>query len=189
MDLNAIYSPSDFHKLITLAEIDALRHNVDRNIVLIRAFVGGWDGNQVQLLQDAINDIIKKYGRLGLTIVYEKYTNDYCHVRNTLKWSVTDLFTCLTAADIHLVPTHCHQGNIAKGGTDTWNMPNILANYGRLYYHLGWPNGIKLGCPVWSQNKRKLYEVLEELDLCVPTIFVSIKDEQTSLQDIEKIAL
>ena len=187
MDLDAIYNPSEFHKLITLTEMEALRHNIDVNIILIRAFLGGWDSNQVRILQQAIDKLMAKYGPLGFEIIYEKYNNDV--VRNQLKWSVTDLFTYLIAADIHLIPTHCHQGNIAKGGTDTWNMPNILENYQRLYYHLGWPNGRKLGCFVWSQNKRKLYEVLESLDLCVPTLYVSIKENEVAADDLEKIVL
>ena len=71
-------------------------------------------GTQVGILQKAIDRLIVKYGSLSFEIIYEKYTNDI--VRNQLKWSVTDLFTHLVAADIHLIPTHCHQGNLAKGG-------------------------------------------------------------------------
>ena len=187
MDLDAIFNPPEFHRLVTITEMDALRHNSNKNVVLIRAFLGGWDSNQVGFLQKAIDRLIIKYGLLKYNIIYEKYNNDI--VRNELKWSVTDLFTYLIAADIHLIPTHCHQGNIAKGGTDTWNMANILSNYERLYYHIGWPNGRHIYCPVWSQNKRRLYNTLEALNLCVPTLHITIKAEGVSLEDIERISL
>ena len=59
MDLDAIYNPSDYHKLINLTEIEALRQNIDVNIVLIRAFLGGWDSNQVGILQQAIDKLVK----------------------------------------------------------------------------------------------------------------------------------
>ena len=124
MDFEAIYNPPEFHKLITLTEMEALRHNIDANIILVRAFLGGWDSNQVNLLKKAIDKLMEKYGPLGFEIIYERYNNDV--VRNQLKWSFTDLFTYLLAADIHLIPTHCHQGNISKGGTDSWNMQNIF---------------------------------------------------------------
>jgi hypothetical protein len=187
MDLASIYNPPDFGKLLMISEMDALRHNIDSNIILIRAFHGGWDANQVGILQKAMARIIAKYGPLGFRVIYEKYNNDI--VRNQLRWNVTDLFTYLIAADIHLIPTHCHQGNISKGGTDTWNMANLLSNYERLYYHLGWPNGVHVRCPVWTQNKRRLYEVLEAADLCVPTLHISITEKELSPENLHKVVM
>ena len=34
----SIYDKPDFRKLVMMSEIDALRHNIDYNIILIRAF-------------------------------------------------------------------------------------------------------------------------------------------------------
>ena len=187
VDMASIYDKPDFRKLVMMSEIDALRHNIDYNIILIRAFHGGWDANQVGILQKAMARIIQKYGPLGFQVIYEKYNNDI--VRNQLKWNVTDLFTHLIAADIHLIPTHCHQGNISKGGTDTWNMENLISNYERLYHHLGWPNGKHVRCPVWTQNKVRLYEALEALDLCVPTLHISITQKELSPENLHKIAM
>jgi hypothetical protein len=99
----------------------------------------------------------------------------------------TDTFTALLAADIHILPTHFHQGMVAKGGTDTWNMENIVKNIARLRYHLGSPNGIHLDCPVWSQNKAMLYERLFALDLCLPTLTLSIIEKGLSKEDEIKL--
>jgi hypothetical protein len=76
---------------------------------------------------------------------------------------------------------------LSKGGTDSWNMGSILQNYERLQYHLGVPNGKHINCPVWSQNKSRLYEALMELDLCLPTISISIRDQAITENDLEKL--
>ena len=38
VDMASIYDKPDFGKLVMMSEIDALRHNIDYNIILIRAF-------------------------------------------------------------------------------------------------------------------------------------------------------
>ena len=185
MDLEAIYNPPEFVRLFQLPEMKALRDNKNPNIVLIRAFVGGSGGVQVEPLELAVERLIIKYNSRNITIIFEKYTND--KVRNVLKWSPSDLFSALIAADIHVVSTHIHQGMLTKGGTGAWCMENILKNIPRLQYHLGVPNGIHINCPVWSQNKMHLYACLEALDLCIPTIYVKIDNFRISEEDTAKI--
>lgn len=185
MDLDAIYDVPVFHQLTTLPELEALRENNDPKKILIYAFLGGHRAGQSDPLDVAISQARRRYHLLGYTIEYETFSND--KVRNKLKWSVTQLFTKLMSADIHLLPTHCHQGNISLGGTDTWNIPNILENYDRLRFHLGIPNGRHLTCPVFTQDKRKLYEKLMELGLCLPTTFVSIAGGVISTDSIAHI--
>jgi hypothetical protein len=76
---------------------------------------------------------------------------------------------------------------LTKGGTDTWNMQNIIRNIARLRYHLGSPCGQKIDCPVWTQNKVFLYECLEALDLCLPTITLSIVEKTISEENERKL--
>ena len=186
MDLTDIYDPPEFVKTFILAEFEALRENKNPTAVLIKAFTGGHVGQQASPVILAIERLISKYNRRGITILFENLTNDY--VRNVLKLSCSELFTALLAADIHILPTHCHQGMLTKGGTDTWNMENILKNIARLRYHLGTPCGKKLvGCPVYSQNKAYLYSCLEALDLCLPTITLSIVNKSISEEDDQKL--
>ena len=130
MDFEAIYNPPEYHKIFTLAEIEALKENTDPSTILIRAFVGGWRGAQSDPLEVAIGKLRDKYGPLGYTIIFEMLTND--EVRNKLKWDSTQLFSGLLAADIHMVTTHTNQGMLAKGGNDSWNMEALLSNYDRL---------------------------------------------------------
>ena len=140
-------------------------------------------------LEVAIDQLRKRYLLLGYTIQYKAFSND--DVRNVHGWNATELFTKLLSADIHLLPTHCHQGMISLGGTavmGTWNIANILANYDRLRYHLGIPNGRHLRCPVFTQNKGMLYESLTRLGLCLPTATISIKGGILNAESIINIA-
>ena len=107
MDLSALES-QEFNDFITRCEIEASKANTDRNLVSIRAFVGGERGEQSLALDEAIKRLCIKYHRLGITIIFEAFTNDI--VRTKLRWSATELFNNLLAADIHIVPTHCHRG-------------------------------------------------------------------------------
>lgn len=66
MDIDAYFDPSDFHKIFTVAEIEALRENTDPNTILIRAFVGGWNGSQSEPLEMAVDELRKKYGPSGV---------------------------------------------------------------------------------------------------------------------------
>jgi hypothetical protein len=187
MDLEAIYDVPEFHKLVTLPEFDALRENTNPSAnILIYAFTGGWRAAQKDSLEVAIDQLRKRYLLLGYTIQYKGFSND--DVRNVHGWNATELFTKLLSADIHLLPTHCHQGMISLGGTATWNIANILENYDRLRFHLGVPNGRHLKCPVFTQNKGMLYESLTRLGLCLPTTTISIKDGILTAESIENIA-
>ena len=185
MDLTAIYDPPEFVKIFELAELEAIRENRDPTTVLIRAFTGGNAGQQSCPVSLAIDELIVKYGRRGIKILFDNFTNDL--VRNVYKMNCTETFTALLAADIHLLPTHCHQGMLTKGGTDSWNMENINRNVARLRYHFGSPCGNKLVCPVFSQNKGYLYSCLEALDLCLPTLVLSIVDKKLSEEDDRRL--
>jgi hypothetical protein len=185
MDLSAIHDPPEFVKIFQLAEMEAIRANKDPSTVLIRGFCGGKDGQQKDVVSEAIKELAVSYRERGIHIIFEEFNNDL--VRNGYKWNATQTFTALLSADIHILPTHFHQGMLAKGGTDTWNMTNISKNIERLRYHLGTPCGKHLDCPVWSQNKHRLYDHLEALDLCLPTIKVNINCDVISMEDEAKI--
>ena len=185
MDLSAIYDPPEYVKVFHLAELEAIRENKNLTAILIKAFVGGSKGQQTSPVSLAVKRLMVKYSRRGIQILFTEFTNDL--VRNVLRMNCTETFTALLAADIHILPTHFHQGMLAKGGTDTWNMENIIRNIARLRYHLGSPCGLKIDCPVWTQNKAFLYRCLEALDLCLPSITLSIVAKTISEEDERKL--
>ena len=165
-----------------------LRENNDPKVVLIHTFIGAVFGEQQTPLSVALDHVRAHYLRSGIQLTIRILTNDY--VRNKLRWTCTELFTWLLSADIHLLPTHLHQGMMGLGGLEvdgTWNIPNILKNFERLKYHLGIPCGKHIDCPITTQNKMEYYRALQIVGLCAPTISVDISGESISQEDILKI--
>jgi hypothetical protein len=178
------FDSEDINVFLARVKIDALRENKDVKRVLIRAFLGGNNGEQSTPLKRAYINVYKIYKRQGVELVLQTFTNDL--VRNKYHWSCTQLFDYLVSADIHLLPTHLHQGMLALGGSDTWNTLNILRNMERLRYHLGTPNGTYIDDSVGNQSK-KYYIALEKEGLCAPTLFVDIFCDEVSANDVGNI--
>jgi hypothetical protein len=101
MDLKAIFEPPEFAEIFHLAEIEAIRENKNLTTVLIKAFSGGHQGEQKSTVSRAVEELIIKYNRRGITILFYEFTNDL--VRNVLRLNCTDTFTALLAADIHIL--------------------------------------------------------------------------------------
>jgi hypothetical protein len=151
MDLS-ILERTDFDSLVAIELIKAARVNLKKNTVLLRVFKGAT--RQDEGFSRALADAEKKLAREGITLVYEVY--DQAYVKNKLKWTVTQLIDWLLAADIHLIPCHAHEGNVAK--TESWNLENIRSQLSRLKYHLGVPMGKHLDCCIWNQDKWEMYQ-------------------------------
>ena len=187
MDISDFDSTTDINIFLARVHIDALRENKNPRFILVRAFVGGQLGEQTTPLSRAFIRVANLYESRGYRLVLERFTNDI--VRNTYHWSCRQLFDHLLAADIHLLPTHLHQGMLSLGGTETWNTINILTNMQRLKYHLGANCGIFIDDPVANQDKFNYYDPLQKEGLCAPTISVSISHSSgdISKSDHDKI--
>ena len=188
MDVSA-FDSSNFDVFLSRCINNELRENKDPKKVLIRIFMGPEGGEQQTPLSVALDEVVKHYhNTMGIKIIYQTFTNDT--VRNKYRWTCTQLFDALLAADIHIIPTHLHQGMMGLGGLEvngTWNIPNILNNLNRLRYHLGSPCGMYIDDPVGTQNKIAYYNPLQTLGLCAPTISVDISKTEISLEDKSKI--
>ena len=83
----------------------------------------------------------------------------------------------LLVADIHFVLAHVHQGSIKH----FWHIPTVLSALSRLRYHEGFPSGVELNCPAFTQDK---FEYLEALgDTCNPTLKIPLTPHE---QDIDR---
>ena len=58
------------------------------------------------------------------------------------KWKPQYLVDWLLGGNLHIVITHPRQGM-----PQNWSMANLYNEFGRLYYHDGFPNEGKLSCP------------------------------------------
>ena len=48
----------------------------------------------------------------GVTLYFEVFDSDY--VKNSVKWTVSQLIDWLMESDIHLIPCHVHEESLGK---------------------------------------------------------------------------
>ena len=126
---------------------------------------------------------------LGIDIRVTEMDND--KVFNTHHWEPSDLINFLMEFDIHVIPTHGHQANIARGGENRlmWTANEYIDKLNLLRYHLGYPMGKYLQCPVYLQDKILYLDALKQY--CTPTIHVEIPQSYPyapEVEDYKKIA-
>ena len=150
MDLS-ILERTDLDSLVAIQCIRAARVNLKRNVILLRAFKGATRQDEAftRALSEAQCELLAE----NITLIYEVFDSD--HVKNVLKWTVSQLVDWLLEADIHLIPCHVHEGNLAK--TESWNIENIRIQLKRLKYHKGVPMGKHFDCCIWGQDKYEMY--------------------------------
>ena len=150
MDLS-IFLNDDFDSVLAIESIKKMAANRKRNTVLLRVFLGATRQDEAftRAIALAKSELLQE---LNIYLEDEVFSQD--HVKNTLRWTVSQLIDWLLAADIHLVPCHIHEGNISK--TSSWNVENIRAQASRLKFHLGLPMGQHIDCAVWNGDKFEL---------------------------------
>jgi hypothetical protein len=166
-----IFDREDLNTKLQIAQIERLRINQDKNVILIRGFVGGADGRQYTPFNTAMSEVKAHYAKQNIIIKSEMYTNDF--VKNIMKWGPTEMIDHILEGDAHVILTHLTEANIGK--TASWNVPNILSNFDRLKFHLGNTMGVRNKCPVLRQGKREIYEMLP--DYCLPTLIIDLPRE------------
>jgi len=127
---------------------------------LIRVFAGGTRSNQVEPFLEALQPIL----------LDSRYRSEvvYCDDIRKFKWSPFDFVAWVMEADFHFILTHLHQG------IPQWNVEDVLRAIVPLKRHPGFPCGIKLFCPVFTQNKFKYLRSLPS-HMHTPTLSFDFK--------------
>ena len=99
------------------------------------------------------------------TIKFEILT---LNVLRTKNWTMETFVNWLLGGHIHFVLCHVHQGMESSA----WNVVDLYAELNRLQMHEGFPSGIQLQCPVFTQDKREYLKLLP--DITLPTYFITI---------------
>ena len=94
------------------------------------------------------------------------------------KWKPQNLVDWLLGGNLHIVITHPHQGM-----PQNWSMADLYNEFGRLYYHDGFPNEGKLSCPIFTQDKYGYLEPLFDSGICLTTLRVDLVE----LMDYDQI--
>ena len=66
------------------------------------------------------------------------------------RWGFERIIKWLKESDIHFILCHMHQG---RKFPYQWDCTQFLLNLRDLDYHLGFPMGESLSCPIFTQNK------------------------------------
>ena len=156
MDLS-VYDRIDIPSRIQLERLSSIKINQNRapNEVKIAILYGAKNARQSQAVLHAVN-LAKKYffDNYEVKLDTDDIIND--DIFNEHHWKPWDLFKHITKSDIHIIPTHGHQGTIGRGlNGDAWTVHAYFHAMSLLECHLGYPMGKYLSCPVFTQDKVK----------------------------------
>lgn len=123
--------------------------------------MGNSCGEQSNHFGVAVRKVIAHLGTLGFDVYEESLTLTEARSR---KFSSRLLVDWLLGSHIHFVITHPHQG----WHTTATNVEELYDEFSRLKYHPGFPMGVQLKCPIFTQDK---WNYLQHL----PSIMTSCK--------------
>lgn len=94
----------------------------------------------------------RNYWKIPVKISVETLSADDVlgYKKNTKITTTDDLADWLLDSDLHLIVCHVHQGAIRNL---RWNMKKLQSSIWRLKGHRGFPQALKLMCPIFLQDK------------------------------------
>jgi len=145
-------------------KIEKIKKTVEVSM-LIRVFVGGEksvqrDGFHISIC-NCCEAIKRKYG--VRTKIETMDTKTLAHLRLT----PSQLMDWLIEAHMHFVTSHAHQG--LRSHALAWDMQDYVQQLQRLQFHVGFPSGDQVFCPVFTQDK---YQYLRHLGDMANNTFV-----------------
>lgn len=151
-------SQSDLDRLMNLYHEVVKKRRIQGPIVL-RVYQGGRNAYQVYSICEAMSELKLKYNNLTVETLI---TDDM----KAMRFTEEDFVNWLLDSDIHLIHTHIHQGIDMLN----FDMNELKKQLRRLSHHPGFPNGIYLTCPVFTQDKYNYLKILMENGSCNPTL-------------------
>jgi len=123
-----------------------------KRVIVSHVYLGGGTTNNFN--RQAFTMAISTFNALHCTmfIICQCMT---CKDVKDKKWGYKDLIDWLHNCDLHFILTHLHQGSSGKGGQRDmgWDVDKLYQYLERLSDHPGFPTGIQLRCPIFTQNK------------------------------------
>jgi len=190
MDLSIICAEEaeeSFDVGIERAIIKEFKVNHDPKVVLCRVLTGRLLGQQAEALEDMFGEIIKKYDSedLSITVRFEKLDFDTIFKH---KLCPNDVTKFLIEGDIHLITTVMYQNTLGRGSAgNLWTTASVKELIHRTRYHLGFPCGGHVECPLLMADHATLYSKLSPLGRCPPFLLVSIKYRDVGGDDLRRI--
>jgi hypothetical protein len=146
----------------------------------VNVFLGGQDGVQVTPFKSAWQNL-----NIQRNWIVQYISVGYI---NELHWSPKDLVDWLLNSRVHIILSHVHQG---VADALQWNLIDLEMELQRLKFHTGFPNLLKLKCPVFLQDKYKYLENMP-IEKVNNTLQLFLTDDSTfytinNVQLIERI--
>jgi hypothetical protein len=132
--------------------------------VLIRVFKGNKGSEQYKHFSTALS-------RWRIPVKYKIEYIDTDEVKKRFK-KPSELVDWLLGCHVHFILGHVHQGIVSQ---KDWHMDDLRSQLVRLKFHAGFPNGTKLQCPVFTQNKIRYIRAIEEL--ANPTLAILLRED------------
>lgn len=104
------------------------------------------------------------------------------NVLRTRQWALGELIDWLLGGHIHFIICHMHQGL----ENSDWCVVELYTELNtRLRTHEGFPKGVQLSCPIFTQDKQKYLELFA--DVTLPSHFVPIS--KTANDDVTRATI
>lgn len=138
--------------------------------------MGNSRGEQSHHFGVALRKVVVHLGTLGFDVHEESLT-----LKEARKQKITAkaLVDWLLGSHIHFVISHPNQG----WHTTATSVEELYDEFSRLKYHPGFPMGVQLKCPIFTQDKWKYLELL-------PSIMASCKIiVEEAVEDLDAVRL
>ena len=153
---------------------------------VIRVFTGGKQSIQSGPFIHAVSEVRKRLLQgTDILRVESLNTQELC----ARKWQPNQFVDWLMSSHIHFILGHVHQSLLNHNLV--WDMEYALSQYTRLKYHVGFPSGDQLQCPVFTQDKIKYVECLG--DLAIKTLKIPLTEDgqydQSCLSKVQRFVI
>lgn len=156
-----------------------LNSPVSCTCILVRVFGGGYSGNNVAPFLSVLSSFQVPFIARGMNTIKFKFETVYVSDIRTRLWEPNDLIDWLLNSTIHIFLSHPHQG------IPSWSCEDLYSSLHRLRRHPGFPTGINLQCPVFTQDKFRYLNALPSI--VTPTIRIQIPKPEIIYKGFTKI--
>ena len=104
----SVLKRSDFETYLKLNEIESMRINKDPSVVKIFVLSGAKASRQLYQMKSAAAISIAKFAKQNIRLDFEYLNHDT--IFSVLKWTPWEVINYALKSDIHIIPTHLHQG-------------------------------------------------------------------------------
>jgi len=152
------------------------------NIIKVHVYQVCENSGMLPFFQLAIEKLKETNRSIFNMLQLEYMTNNEIRKK---QYTPEDIGDWLMKSDIHFILSHIHQGLLTED-YNVWTPATIEHQLSRLQSHRGFPSGLCMKCPIFTQDKHHYLWALQ--DMALPTLKVPIPIDVNNLEVKEKIS-